>query len=123
MPPAVTVAGPDFVTERLADAVTVVLTESELFVKSGSAVVEAIDAELVNDPALFGAVTTIVKVVDAPEFQFARVHVTEVLPLLLHDQPPFDGDTDTNVTPAGNVSTNDTFEEHSDGPRLLAATV
>ena len=63
-----------------------------------------------------------VKVVDAPEFQFARVQVTDAFPALLQVQPPLDAPTDTNVTPAGRVSVTVTFAA-SDGPLLAALTV
>ena len=122
VPPAVTEPGPSFVTARSADGVTLVVTLSALLDGSGSAVVEVMATVLVNDAACGGAVTTTVNVVDAPEFQFARVHVTEVLPLLLHNQPPFDGLTDTKLTPAGSVSASETLEA-SDGPLLEAVMV
>ena len=63
-----------------------------------------------------------VKVVDAPEFQFARVQVTEVLPALLQVQPPLEAFTDTNVTPAGRVSVPVTFAAF-DGPLFATSTV
>ena len=87
MPPAATVAGPVFVTDRSAEAVTSVVAESLLLVGSGSAVVDAIAAVFVSVVAWAGAVTTIVKVVLDPVFQVARVQVTEMLPLLVQAQP------------------------------------
>ncbi len=95
LPAAFTVAGPVLSSDRSATAVTVVSTESELLVRSGSAVVEAIEAVFVIVVAWFGAVTTTVMVVDEPVAQVARVQVTEMLALLLHVQPPLDGVTDT----------------------------
>ena len=122
VPPAVTLAGPDLVTDRSADAFTVVFAVSVLFAGTGSAVVEAMLTALDRAVAWFGAVTTTVNVVDEPAAQVARVHVAEVLPLLLHDQPPFDGVTDPNTTPAGRVSTTETFAA-SEGPAFAAFTV
>ena len=66
--------------------------------------------------------TTTVNVVDEPAAQVARVQLTETSPLLLHDQPPFDGVTDTNETPAGKVSTRLTLAA-SEGPPLAALSV
>ena len=58
-----------------------------------------------------------VKVVDAPEFQLARVQVTDALPALVQVQPPLEALTDTNVTPAGRVSVTETLAA-ADGPLL-----
>ena len=98
------------------------VTLSVLFAGSGSGVVDAIDAVFVSVDVWFGAVTTMVNVVDAPLFQFGRSQVTETLPALLHVHPPFDGVTDTNVTSAGRVSVRETLDA-LDGPLLVASTV
>ena len=74
-------------------------------------------AVLVSVAPWAGAVTTMVSVVVAPVAQVARVQVTEMLPLLVQAQPPLDGVTDTNVTPAGRVSVTVTLLA-SDGPAL-----
>ena len=79
------------------------------------------DTVLVRVAALAGAVTTMVKMVEAPLFQLARVQVTEVLPALVQVQPPLDGVTDTNVTPAGRVSVTVTFAA-SEGPLFETLT-
>ena len=110
------------VTATSADAVTLVVAVSVLFPGTGSGVADEIDAELVREVGWPGAVTTIVKVVDAPDVQLALVQVTEAFPALVQDHPPFDGVTDTNVTPAGRVSTTLT-DAAVDGPRLSAVTV
>ncbi len=44
-----------------------------------------------------------------------RVHVTETLPMLLHDHPP--PEAETKVIPAGSVSVTETSAA-SDGPLL-----
>ena len=110
------------VTARSAEAVTVVSAVSVLLAVFGSAVVEVIVAVFVKDAACAGAVTTMVKVVDEPEAQLARVQVTEVLPALLQVHPPLDALTLTNVTPAGRVSVTETFTA-VEGPLLAASTV
>ncbi len=122
MPPAVTLAGPVLVTAKFAEAVTVVFAIAVLLPETGSAVVEATDAVFVIVVGWPGAVTTMVKAVDDPVFQAARVHDTETLPVLLHVQPPLLGLTETNVTPAGSVSVTLTLAA-SDGPRFCAVTV
>ena len=63
-----------------------------------------------------------VKVVDEPDAQLARVQVTEVLPALVQVQPPLEALTLTKVTPAGRVSVTETFAA-VDGPLLAASTV
>jgi hypothetical protein len=119
-PPAATCAGPDFTIERSADAVTVVSTDDRSLPGTGSLVVLETCAEFVRDAASVGAVTTIVIVgAVTPEASKERVHVTDTLPELEHDQlaPP---STDTNVVPAGSVSVTDTATA-SDGPALLTS--
>ena len=49
------------------------------------------------------------------------MQVTETLPVLVQVQPPLDGFTDTNVTPAGRVSVTLTLAA-SDGPWLATST-
>ena len=105
---------------RSADAVTVVVTESELSDGSGSAVVDDTDAAFDNEPAWFGAVTTIVMSGAAPVTSVGRVHVTDTFPAFVHDHPP--PDADTNVTPAGSVSTTETTDA-VEGPKLVTASV
>ncbi len=122
VPPAAAVAGPDFVTDRSAEAFTSVVAEALLLVGSGSDVVDAIATVFVSVVAWAGAVTMIVNVVLDPVFQVARVQVTEMLRLLLQPQPPLDGVTDTKLTPAGSVSVTLTLLAF-DGPRLVATTV
>jgi hypothetical protein len=87
-----------------------------LFPGSGSAVVDDTDAVFVRLVACAGAVTT--TVIDGavvPAANTTRVHVTDTSALFVHDHPA--PTADTNETPAGNVSTTDTFAA-SDGPRL-----
>lgn len=122
MPPATTVAGPTLVTARSAEAVTVVFADDELLPATGSGVVVLIEELLVKVVACAGAVTTMVKLVDDPVAQVARVQVTETLPALLHVQPPLLGVTEPKVTPAGSVSVTVTFAA-SDGPRFCVARV
>ena len=95
---------------------------SVLFDGSGSDVVDVMVAVLVRVVPCPGASTTTVKVVAAPVFQFARVQVTEMLPVLLQVQPPLDALTLTKATPAGRVSVTVTFAA-SEGPLLAASTV
>ncbi len=121
VPAAATVAGPDLSIERSVRALTLVTTESELFVGSLSAVVVTTDALLVSVVAWLGAVTTMVNVVLEPEFQVALVQVTEMLALLLHVQPPLDAFTETNVTPGGSVSVTLTLLAF-DGPLFATAS-
>ena len=109
-------------TLKSAEAVTLVVTLAVLFAMFGSGVVAAIDAVLVRVEAFAGAVTTMVKVVEEPVAQAARVQVTEVLPALVQVQPPLEALTLTKVTPAGRVSVTVTFAAF-DGPLLLAPTV
>ena len=117
MPPAVTVAGPDLVTARSADAFTVVLNDDVLFVGVGSGVLDDTVALFVIEPPWLGAVTLMVNVVEEPDAQVARVQVTEALPALVQVQPPLEALTDTNVTPAGRVSVTETLAA-ADGPLL-----
>jgi hypothetical protein len=102
--------------DRSAEAPTIVATDEMLFARFGSGVVDDTAAVLVRLVACAGAVTTTVMVpaVD-PEARAARVHVTDTLPLFVHDHPA--PTADTNETPAGNESVTDTFAA-SDGPRL-----
>ena len=109
VPPAATFAGPLLVSERSADAVTLVSTLSSLFVGSGSAVADEMSALLVRLPGWLGAVTTMVMVVVDPAAQVARSQVTETLAMLLQVQPPLLGLTETKVTPAGRLSVTLTF--------------
>ena len=99
-----------------------VLVDAVLLAVFGSAVVEVIVAVLVRVVPWAGAVTTMVKVVEEPVAQAARVQVTEVLPALVQVQPPLEALTLTKVTPAGRVSVTVTFAAF-DGPLLLAPTV
>ena len=113
-------AGPVLTTDRSADAVTVVVVESVLSLGSGSGVGDVTDTAFVNVPAWAGAVTTTEIGAVAPAARSARVHVTEVFATFVHTQPaPV---AETNVTPAGNVSTTDTFAA-SEGPALATVRV
>src|SRR3954454_3898942 len=116
LPAAVTVAGPVFVIDRSADAVTVVGVDDVLFARFGSDVAAPTVAELVSEAACAGAVTTTVMVgAVAPVGRTGRVHVTETLPLLVQTQPaPV---AETNVTPLGSTSVTD-IAAASDGPAL-----
>ena len=88
-----------------------------LLVRSGSEVVEDTDTVFVKDPAWAGAVTTTVIVSGGdPAAHNGRVHVTDTFPAFEHDHAP-PADTETNDTPAGNVSVTDTATA-SDGPAL-----
>jgi hypothetical protein len=84
---------------------------------TGSVVAEDTVAEFVSVPACTGAVTTSVIVgAVAPVASDARVHVTDTFPAFAQVHPaPL---ADTNVTPAGRVSTTDTATA-SDGPLSL----
>ena len=100
--------------DRSADAVTVVEAMDVLFPALGSAVVDDTAAVLLSVVAPAGAVTTIVMVgAVTPAARVGRVHVTEVLPTCVHVHPV--PDEETQVTPAGSVSTTET-EVASDGP-------
>jgi hypothetical protein len=100
--------------DRSAEAPTVVLAVEELFPGTGSAVALDTTAVFDNVPATTGAVTaTVIVGAVAPVTSNARVHVTDTFPLFAHAHPA--PDADTNVTPAGNVSTTDTAAA-SDGP-------
>ena len=72
----------------------------------------------VNVPACAGAVTTTVMGAVAPAARSARVQVTDVFATFVQAQPV--PTADTKVTPAGNVSTTDTFAA-SEGPALATA--
>ena len=104
MPPATTVAGPDFVMARSAEAVTPVVTEDVLFPGTGSLVVLAMLAVLVSDAAWEGAVTTIVIVgAVAPAANAGRVHATEAFPVFVqvHPVPTAEGCPRSPMTRAG----------------------
>jgi hypothetical protein len=128
--PVTTAAGvPVFVTARSASdgAATGVETLEELFVGSGSAVVDVIAAVFpmsvpVSVPA--GTATTSVNVSAAPAGKRARVQLTvpvEPTEGVEHVQVP--GDTsDTNVVPEESGSVSATLVA-SLGPRLLATSV
>ena len=103
LPPAVTVAGPLLVSERSAEAVTLVSTLSSLFVGSGSAVADEMSALLVRLPGWLGAVTTMVIVVVDPADHNGRSQVTEALPLFEQVQPPLLGVTETKRDTSGQV--------------------
>ena len=69
---------------------------------------------LVIDAACAGAVTTtVIAGAGAPAASVGRVHVTDMFAAFVHAQPP--PAADTNVTPAGSVSSTDTLAA-SDGP-------
>ncbi len=122
VPAALTAAGPVLTTDRSASGVTVVLTLALLLPGTGSTVVVVAVAVLVIVPPWFGAVTTIVKVVLEPTFQFGRVQLTEALPALVQVQPPLLGVVDPNVTPGGRLSLMTTLDAF-DGPLFVAVTV
>ena len=112
--PATTVAGPDFVIARSAEAVTVVFAVAVLLPATGSLVVDETLAVFVSDPACAGAVTTTVIVCAVvPVARAGRVHVADTLPEFVHVHPaPV---ADTNVTPAGRVSDTERLAA-SEGP-------
>ena len=119
-PDAATVAGPDLVIARSAEAVTVVLADAVLFRGFGSAVVDEMMAVLVNDAAWGGAVTTTVMVgAVAPVASVGLVQVTETLPTFVQVQP--DPVAETKVTPAGSVSATDRVAP-SDGPAFATTS-
>ena len=113
LPPATTVAGPVFVMARSAEAVTVVLTEAVLLVRSGSAAVEDTDAVLDTVAAWPGAVTvTVMGAAEVPAARVASVQLTETFPTLVQTQPvPV---ADTKVTPAGSVSVTRRWRRRTD---------
>ena len=115
-----TVAGPDFTTDRSADAVTVVTAEEELLPRFGSGVGLDTVAVFVSDPACPGAVTTTVIVgAVTPAARAGRVHVTDTFTVFEHTQPvPV---ADTNVTPAGRVSVTERLDA-SDGPAFATTS-
>src|SRR5262249_30658765 len=105
---------------RSAEAVTAVVTDEEVLAGSGSAVVEATDAEVVREPACAGAVTvTVMTGADAPVARAALVQVTDTFPVFEHAHPV--PEADTNVTPAGKVSVPDRFVA-SDGPLFVTVS-
>ena len=90
--------------ERSALASTVVLVDEVLFDGTGSGVSADTLALLSAVPACAGAVTvTVMAGALAPLASDGLVQVTETLPALTHVQPV--PAADTNVTPAGRVST------------------
>ena len=117
LPAATTVAGPVLVIERSATGPTAVVTELVLLAALGSAVAADTVAVLVRVAAIGGAVTTTVMAgAVVPVASAGRVQVTETLPTFVHVQPvPV---ADTNVTPAGSVSSTDRFAA-SEGPMLV----
>ena len=87
LPPATTVPGPDFTSDRSAEAVTPVVTDELLFSRLGSAVVAETAARLVSEAACAGAVTrTVIVGAVAPVASDARVHVTDTFPALEMDR-------------------------------------
>src|SRR4051794_1964740 len=112
--PATTVAGPDLVMARSAEAVTVVFALAVLLPATGSLVVDETLAVWVRAPACAGAVTaTVIVGAVAPAARAGRVQVLETLPAFVQVQPvPV---ADENVTPAGRVSITDSATA-SDGP-------
>jgi hypothetical protein len=114
--PAITVAEPDLLIDRSAEAVTVVDAVDVLLPGTGSVVVEETLAEFDNDPAWAGAVTTTLMVgAVAPVARPARVQDTDTLPELVQVQPV--PAADTKVTPAGSVSVTVRLAA-SEGPAL-----
>jgi hypothetical protein len=119
-PDACTLAGPDLLMDRSADAVTVVLTDEVLLPDVGSLVVLVTLAVLAMLPACAGAVTvTVMTGAVAPAAKAGRVQVTEMLALFVQVHPaPL---AETNVTPAGSVSVTETLAA-SDGPLFVAVS-
>jgi hypothetical protein len=107
------------VTDRSAEAVTVVLAVALLFALLGSAWVAVTLAVLVIVPPDVGAVTTIVTVADPALAIDPKLHVT--VPALWL-QVPWVAVADINTTPAGNVSVKLTPVAVL-GPALLTLTV
>jgi hypothetical protein len=107
------------VTDKSAEAVTVVLAVALLFALLESAWVAVTLALLVIVPPEVGAVTTIVTVADPALAIVPRLHVT--VPALWL-QVPWVGVADTNTTPAGKVSVRVTPLAPL-GPALLTPTV
>ena len=107
------------VTDRSAEAVTVVLAVALLLPAFGSFSVAVTLAVLVSVPLETGAVTTMVTVADPALAIVPRLHVT--VPALWL-QVPWVAVADTNTTPAGNVSVRVTPLAPL-GPALLTLTV
>ncbi len=113
-------AGPLFTMARSAEPVTSVATESELFDRSGSAVVDVTAAVLDSVAGCAGAVTTmVIGGALAPAARLGSVQVTDTFPEFEHVQ--LAAVTDTNVTPAGSVSTMETATA-AEGPALATST-
>jgi hypothetical protein len=120
LPAAATGSGESaLVTDRSAEAVTVVLAVALLFALLGSAWVAVTLAVLVIVPPDVGAVTTIVTVADPTLAIDPKLHVT--VPALWL-QVPWVAVADTNTTPAGNVSVRVT-PVAALGPALLTLIV
>jgi len=120
LPPATTGSGLSvLVTDRSAEAVTVVLAVALLFALLGSASLAVTLAVLVIVPPDVGAVTTIVTVALPALAIVPRLHVT--VPALWV-QVPWVGVADTKPTPAGKVSVKLT-PVATLGPALLTLTV
>ena len=110
-------AGPVFAIDRSADGVTVVLADEVLFAGFGSAWPSTPMAEFDSVAPWAGAVTTtVIAGAVAPGRQgrprAGHRHVARVA-----CTPTRCPDADTNVTPAGRVSTTETLAA-SDGPTL-----
>ena len=87
-PAAVTVTGPDFTTDRSAEAVTVVDADEELLPLFGSGVALDTATALFSVAAWAGAVTTTVIVgAVAPVASAGRVQVTDTFPAFVQAQP------------------------------------
>src|SRR5579859_3219306 len=84
---------------------TTVATVALLLLETGSAVVELTVAVFVSVPALVGVVTAIVTVIVLPLAIAPNVHVTVAAP----EQDPWLVVEETNVVPAGIVSTSCPF--------------
>src|SRR5688572_9766762 len=125
--PAVTLAGPGFVTDTSA-SVTVVVTSAALFSSFGSGVDEAIEAVFENsvpDGVSAGTWPVSVKVV-VPGAKLASVHCT-VPPApsagVVHEKAwPADCTSDTNVIVPGSVSVK-VAPAAASGPPLLTVIV
>src|SRR5213075_270380 len=107
-PSAVTAAGPDLATARSATSPTVVVTrlaaaEPLLFVESGSAVLASARATLTSVPVA-GAIT-VTEYVSAPPLETEATAGQVTTPPA--SVPPLSAET--NVTPAGSVSTTATL--------------
>src|SRR5262245_7677048 len=112
------VIGPVLTTEMSAlGRVGVMVTDAWLLSGLGSRVVDVTAEMFVNAVAVLGAVTTSVKVCDAPAASVAIVGHVTTFPV---NVPPFDALT--NVVPAGSVSFTTTFAA-ADGPLFVTLTV